>query len=130
MFANDRDGLPIVPKPPQQGTIAETYITFDNEWEVYIDPEAKEASDYVTSVLKECGVQARFTARKNSADLILDIQQKISKKIGKHIIYLFTKTGRSGYWLPPVTDYSMPFSPCDKSSPVRETGLLSPPSAG
>ncbi|HAC72129.1 MULTISPECIES: beta-N-acetylhexosaminidase [unclassified Proteiniphilum] len=78
LFANDRDGLPIVPKP-QQGTIAETYITFDNEWEVYIDPEAKEASDYVTSVLKECGVQARFTARKNSADLILDIQQKISK---------------------------------------------------
>lgn len=78
LFANNRNGLPIVPKP-QQETITGENIAFDNEWEVYADPEAKEASAYITSVLKECGVQAHFTARKNNADLILDINKKISK---------------------------------------------------
>ncbi|HBG56382.1 MAG TPA: hypothetical protein DDX07_00025, partial [Porphyromonadaceae bacterium] len=77
-MANNRYGLPIVPKP-QQEIITGENIAFDNEWEVYVDSEAKEASAYITSVLKECGVQARFTARKNNADLILDIHKKISR---------------------------------------------------
>ena len=78
LLANNRYGLPIVPKP-QQEIITGENIAFDNEWEVYVDSEAKEASAYITSVLKECGVQARFTARKNNADLILDIHKKISR---------------------------------------------------
>lgn len=78
LLANDREGLPIVPKPRQEITTGEN-IAFDSEWAVYINPKAKEDSTYITSVLEECGVQAHFTTKKNSADFMLDIHPKISK---------------------------------------------------
>lgn len=77
LFGNNRDNLPIVPKP-QQETIRGEDITFDNNWEVYVDPEAKMAYTYLTSVLKECGVHIRFTDNKRNADIIFDIDKKIS----------------------------------------------------
>lgn len=78
LFANNRNMLPIVPKP-QQEIITGENIAFDNDWEVYVDPKAKMVAAYITSVLKECGVNARFTGRKNNADLIFDVNKKISK---------------------------------------------------
>lgn len=78
LFASNRDGLPIVPKP-QQETVTGAHVIFGNEWKVCMDPEAKGSSHYISSVLKECGIQARFTTSKQHADLILDLHPDMSK---------------------------------------------------
>lgn len=78
LLANNRNILPIVPKP-QQEIVTGQPIPFDNNWEVYVAPEAKMSSSYISSILNECGVQTRFTDKKRNADIIFDIDKKISK---------------------------------------------------
>jgi N-acetyl-beta-hexosaminidase len=78
LFGNNREVLPIVPKP-QQEIITGEEISFDKNWEVYVDPKAKMASTFITSVLKECGVHTHFTDNKRNADLIIALDKKKSK---------------------------------------------------
>ena len=77
LFGNNREVLPIVPKP-QQVIITGEEIRFDKNWEVYVDPKASMASTFIASVLKECGVQTHFTDNKRNANIIFQIDKKIS----------------------------------------------------
>lgn len=78
LFANNLNRLPIVPKPLQV-KVTEQTIIFDNNWKVYIDPQANIDTSYLSSVLEEYGIHSRFTDKKNNANIIFDIDKKISK---------------------------------------------------
>lgn len=77
LLGNNREILPIVPKP-QQEIITGEEISFDKNWDVYVDPKAKMASTFITSVLKECGAHTHFTDNKRNAAIIFDIDKKLS----------------------------------------------------
>lgn len=78
LFANNWNTLPIVPKPLQV-TVTGKIIIFDDNWEVYIDPQAEIDISYISSVLKEYNIHTHFTNKKSNADLMLSIDKKISK---------------------------------------------------
>lgn len=77
-FAENLQELSIVPKPQQEIVLGES-VFLGVEWKVYADPKVKEPFTYITTVLQECGLKTVFTDKKSNADLILEINKKISK---------------------------------------------------
>ena len=92
LVAQSNNILPIVPKPLHV-TVSDNSILLDKEWTVYVDSKATIDKEYISSVLKELGIQTLFTDKKNSAQLILNIDKKISKNPEAYQLVVSDKKG-------------------------------------
>ena len=70
--------LPVVPKPAK-GTLISDNIKFSDQWVLYVDSKAVLDRAYISSILKEAGIQPSFTDKKREATLQLKIENKGEK---------------------------------------------------